>query len=152
MDLSGLDHNSLSFSFKFGWGLDGSGDHSNYHQLSKKHFTTKQVMSVCVSLRTLTVKDNKGEVIGWTSTVAGANKPQNVRPLALFPAKESSELLTEFVPMVESEVKEMQNEGVKLRVKIKGDARSKELLVQCTKCSMSMVDDKMMTTLFIDQT
>ena len=33
MDLSGLDQELIRIDFKMGWGLDGSGEHSNYHQL-----------------------------------------------------------------------------------------------------------------------
>ena len=51
LDLSGLDPASLQLAFSFNWGLDGSGDHKNYHQLSKVDYTTKQVMSVCFTLK-----------------------------------------------------------------------------------------------------
>ena len=44
INLSGLNQESLQVAFKITWGLDGSGDHKNYHQLSKVGFTTKQVM------------------------------------------------------------------------------------------------------------
>ena len=42
------------------WGLDGSGEHSNYHQLTKVSYTTKQVMSVCFDMREVTVSDAGG--------------------------------------------------------------------------------------------
>ena len=87
--------------YKFSWGLDGSGDHSNYHQLSKVHFTTKQVMSVCFSVTDVTVRDEKGASANWSSSQGGSNKPQNTRPLALFPAKETKDLLKKFIPIVE---------------------------------------------------
>ena len=35
LDLSTLDPGSLQVSFRFTWGLDGSGDHAEYKQLSK---------------------------------------------------------------------------------------------------------------------
>ena len=44
----------------------------------------------------------------WSSTAEGANEPQNTRPLALFLAQESKELLSEFIPLVESEVKTVE--------------------------------------------
>ena len=93
MDLSDIDLESLQVFFKFCWGLDGSGEHSDYHQLTKVGFTTKQVMSVCFTLREVKVVDCMGHSVSWNSKVAGSNKPQNTRPLALFPAKESKELL-----------------------------------------------------------
>ena len=43
INLTGLSDEGRQISFKFTWGLDGSGDHSNYHQLSKVGFSTKQV-------------------------------------------------------------------------------------------------------------
>ena len=44
INLSGLNQESLQVAFKISWGLDGSGDHKNYHQLSKVGYTTKQVL------------------------------------------------------------------------------------------------------------
>lgn len=43
IDLTGLSAEERQVAFKFTWGLDGSGDHSNYHQMSKVGYTTKQV-------------------------------------------------------------------------------------------------------------
>ena len=43
IDLTGISAEGREIAFKFTWGLDGSGDHSNYHQLSKVGFSTKQV-------------------------------------------------------------------------------------------------------------
>ena len=124
-----------------GWGLDGSGEHSNYHQLSKVSYTTKQVMSVCFALRSVTVTGSRGTVAHWSSTESGANKPQNTRPLALFPAKESTELLAEFVPLVEAEVQDIETDGVIL------EFRGEEKVATCEKCNMSMIDGKMVTNL-----
>ena len=82
MDVSGLDISQLQIFLKLNWGLDGSGDHSDYHQLSKVSYSTKQIMSVCFSLKEVEVKDNSGVSVFWTSRTDGANKPQNTRPLA----------------------------------------------------------------------
>ena len=141
MDLSEMDTDTMQVKFKVGWGLDGSGEHSNYHQLTKVSYNTKQVMSVCFAVREVVVSDASGARVCWSSTEAGANKPQNTRPLALFPAKESNELLSEFVPIVEAEVKEIEAEGVKVNVK------GVETEASCEKCSMSMLDGKMVTNL-----
>ena len=92
MDLSGLDNGRLQVSFKAVWGLDGSGDHSDYNQLTKVSYNTKQVMSVCFGLKEVAITDGSGILDTRTSSVAGANKPQNTRPLALFPAKETPDL------------------------------------------------------------
>ena len=141
IDFSSLDQSSLSYSFKMCWGLDGSGDHKSYHQLSKTKFTTKQVMSVCYTIKEVKVKDQLGKVVSWSSSTAGANKPGNTRPLLLFPGKESVELVKEVVPMVEEEVKQVKEEGVK--VKLEGV----EVKVKCEAANMSMVDGKMVAAL-----
>ena len=85
--------------------------------------------------------DDNGAVASWSSKVAGANKPQNTRPLALFPAKESTELLEEFIPIVEAEFDEVKAQGVKLEV------HGVETEASCVKCHMSMIDGKMVTNL-----
>ena len=139
MDLSSLDSSSLSIGFKFGWGLDGSGDHSDFHQLTKRHFSTKSVMSVCVSVKTVVAKDGNGKEVSWTSSSAGSNKPQNVRPLALFPSKENKELMAEFVPQVEDEIKEIKENGVM--------DRHLEVKCTCEDALLTMADGKMVTTL-----
>ena len=65
-------------------------------------------MSSCFSLNEMKVIDFKGSTATFISSVAGANKPQNTRPLALFPGKENQELLAEFVPIVEAEIKKLK--------------------------------------------
>ena len=141
MDLSGLDLNTLQICFKVGWGLDGSGEHKDYHQLSKISYTTKQVMSVCFAIPEVSVTDagNSAPVV-WTSRVAGSNKPQNTRPLALFPAKEDVTLLREFIPLVDAEVKDMEREGASVEVTEEG-GRSIDVIAHCSKCSMSMATE-----------
>lgn len=141
MDLTGLDMDSLSIIYSFCWGLDGSGDHSNYHQLSKTDFSTKQIISVCFSMKKLNVRDNKGGEANWNSSEAGANKPQNVRPLALFPGKEGKEMLEEFIPIIEKEIVEIKNESVEVNVK------SVEVHCKCEAAIFSMADGKMVTNL-----
>ena len=88
------------------------------------------------------ITDGSGILVTRTSSVAGANKPQNTRPLALFPAKETPELLADFVPKVQSEVKEVKTEGVKVEIR-----EGAKLIAECSKCSSSMVDGKMINTL-----
>ena len=67
---------------------------------------------MCFALREVSVSDGGNSVpVVWTSRLAGSNKPSNTRPLALFPAKEDVELLKEFIPIVEAEIKEMENGG-----------------------------------------
>ena len=128
-------------TFKFTWGLDGSGDHSDYHQLSKIGYTTKQVMSVCFALREVTIKDKNGVTVGWNSSVAGANQPQNTKPLALFPAKESKELLRDFVPKVEREIMKVKLEGVCVKI---GEMNFR---ASCTEADLNMADGKMVAAL-----
>ena len=142
LDLSALDSASLRVSFSCTWGLDGSGDHSDYNQLSKSDYSTKQVMSVCFSITEVKVVDSTGQEVIWSSSVAGANKPQHTRPLALFPEKESSDLMKDLVPRVESDVKMIKEEGVVVQG---GDETA--LTATCKQCKLSMIDGKMATTL-----
>ena len=82
LDLSMLSKDSpLKVKFIFNWGLDGSGDHANFHQISKSHFTTKSMMSVWFSINLVKVEDDCGNVVEWRSSDGGANRPQNIRPL-----------------------------------------------------------------------
>ena len=141
MDLSSLDKDHLEIVFKMCWGLDGSGDHSNYHQLSKVHFNTNSVMSVCFAIKEVEAKDQKGNSVVWASKTDGANKPQNTRPLAVFPAKENNELLQEFIPVVEAEIKDIKTEGLKI------DVGDEEARAQCGKSQMTMIDGKMINNL-----
>ena len=96
-------------------------------------------MSVCVSVKTVVAKDCNGKEVSWTSSSAGSNKPQNVRPLALFPSKENKELMAEFVPQVEDEIKEIKENGVM--------DRHLEVKCTCEDALLTMADGKMVTTL-----
>ena len=142
LDLSSLNHESMKVSFRFTWGLDGSGDHADYHQLSKCEYSTKSVMSVCFSLSEVKVTDGEGKHVIWTSSTSGANKPQNTRPLALFPEKESSALLQDLMPRIESDVKLIKDEGII----VKGEDEFAVTAV-CEEAKLSMADGKMITTL-----
>ena len=141
LDLSGLQPDNLSVTFSFTWGLDGSGDHSDYAQLSKSDYTTKQVMSVCFAIKEVKVVDGLGKQVNWSSSETGANRPQNTRPLALFPGKEGPALLQDFVPRVESDIRLIKDEGIVITVKNHG------LTAQCEGSKLSMADGKMVTTL-----
>ena len=142
LDLSGLDLASLRVSFSCTWGLDGSGDHSDYNQLSKSDYSTKQMMSVCFSITKVKVVDSSGHEVTWSSSLAGgANKPQHTRPLGLFPQKESSDLMKDLIPRVESDVKMIKEEGVVVK---KEDESA--LTAACEQIKLSMADGKMITT------
>ena len=49
-------------SFEFSWGLGGSGSHKSYNQVSKTAYSPKQVISVCFSLRELTLSQGNKSV------------------------------------------------------------------------------------------
>ena len=142
LDLSGLDPSSMNISFSFCWGMDGSGDHSNYQQLTKSDYTTKQVMSCCFAIKEVKVRDSLGQVVNWSSSVDGANRPQNTRPLALFPEQESSALMQEFVPLVEKDVKDITGEGVEVKLKAGSVVKA-----HCEEAKLSMADGKMVSML-----
>ena len=142
LDLSKLNTERLRIAFNFTWGLDGSGDHSDYHQLSKLDYTTKQVMSVCFSLREVQLMDDKGSKECWKSSLAGSNKPQHTRPLALFPEKECSEMLKDFVPLVENEIDKIKQDGLDVAI----DSCS-TVKANCGHAKLAMADGKMVVTL-----
>ena len=80
MDLSGLDQELIRIDFKMGWGLDGSGEHSNYHQLSKVSYTTKQVISACFALRSITELAHGAQ---WPTGAAQSPGQLNLKTLDL---------------------------------------------------------------------
>ena len=141
IDLSQLN-SDVQINFRFNWGLDGSGEHSNPHQLSKVHYSTKQVISVCFSMTYISVVDDRGAKAEWNSCDAGTNKPQNVQPLSLFPAKEEKVLLQEFIPIVEEEISKIQSNGIRVEL---GDGSKKRAI--CKSALLSMIDGKMITSL-----
>ena len=96
---------------------------------------------VCFALREVSVVDGQGMSASWSSTTAGANKPQNTRPLGLFPAKESRELLEEFIPVVEAKITTIKAVGVTVKV---GEM---EVQASCKSPDLTMADGKMVTTL-----
>ena len=86
--------------------------------------------------------DIDGNEASWKSSLTGSNRPQFTRPLALFPERENSEMLKEFVPLVENEVAMIKEEG--LEVKIESD---NTMRVRCEGAKLSMADGKMVVTL-----
>jgi hypothetical protein len=70
------------------------------------------------------------------------NRPQNTKPLALFPAKENKEFLEEFIPIVEAEIDIVKEEGV--QVIVKEDSVVKAC---CEKARLKMADGKFVTNL-----
>ena len=142
VDLSSLNTESqLKVRFQFTWGLDGSGDHSNFNQISKAHFSTKSAMSVCFSVTEVKIEDEAGNQVQWSSSEKGSNRPQNVCPLSIYPEKEEKELLTEFVPLVEEEIRDVVKNGVS--AEIGGD----EVDAICENSELSMIDGKMIAKL-----
>jgi len=131
------DVSKLRFSFNYG--LDGSGQHSDFNQMSKTHYSTASIMSVCFAVNEIGLENG---VTLWSSAEKGANKPQNVRPLALFPSKETDDLLKEFIPLLDSEVEAIKQDGINSELR---DGSKVQFI--CTKASMSMIDGKMVTRL-----
>ena len=100
-------------------------------------------MSVCLSIREVRVVDGLGNSVSYSTTeLGGANKSQNTRPLALFPAAENKELLEEFIPIVEAEIKKVKKEGVVVTLK-----DQEPILACCEKARLKMADGKMVTNI-----
>ena len=127
--------------FSFNHGLDGSGQHKNYNQMDKRHFTTENIMSVCFRVDKIKVISSETEVIIYDSTVQGANKPSNVRPWFIFPGKENDDLLKEIMPLIDLEVNHVKQNGIRLEVD------DVEWHIQVEKATLSMVDGKMIVRL-----
>ena len=143
VDLSGLESSDV-ISFEYTYGLDGSGDHMNANQLSKTHFSTQNVMLVAFSVKNITVTQNStgDKNVVWKSSCLGANKPRNVRPIAVFPEKETAELLTEFIPILDSEVADIAKNGVEVKTN-NGETK----VAKVSDSHMTMCDGKMVTNL-----
>ena len=62
-----------------------------------------------------------------------------MKPIAMFPEKESQELLREFMPILDEEVDDISKSGV--NVNISGEERK----VICVKSHMTLCDGKMIT-------
>ena len=71
----------------------------------------------------------------------GANKPGNVRPIAIFPEKESQQMLRDFMPILDEEVRDVHRALVP--VKISGEDRH----IKCAMTYMGLCDGKMITNL-----
>jgi len=125
--------------FSFNYGLDGSGQHSDYSQQSKSHFSTQQIINVCFALSS--IKKSDGTIL-WSSATKGHNSPQNVRPLALFPSKENDDMLREFIPSLDTEVKTIKENGLKLCL-----PNGQLIIAKIETESMSMCDGKMIVRL-----
>lgn len=130
--------NSGQVEFEYTYGLDGSGKQKNYNQLSKVNYSTENIMSCCFSLIKIIICGN----VVWSATDLGVNRPQNVRPLALFDGKENDQLLREFIPGLDKEVREINEKGLVLKA-----ADGVEITATCRKCKMAMADGKMVVRL-----
>jgi hypothetical protein len=124
--------------FSYVYGQDGSGCHQDYALMSKTTYSTKQIFSVCFALLSITKPD--GSVI-WSAAARGHNSPTNDRPLALFPEKECDELLREFNPTLDIEVKNVRS-GLTLTL-----PSGRIINARVLRDAMTMLDGKMIVRL-----
>ena len=75
-----------------------------------------------------------GTIVDWTSKETGSNRPQNVCPLSIYPEKEGKEVLVNFVPIVEEEIKEIMKDGVEIEID------NVKTISECINSEMSMID------------
>ena len=127
----------LNIAFEFCWGMDGSGNHKDWNQMSKRAYSTKDMFLVVFSLVKVWDEFDEKHLL-WTPT-KGHNSPTNVRPLAIIPAQETDELLDEVVPLYESEVEEMQEAEFRLIIELPGQLIKARMNFQ----QISMIDGKM---------
>jgi hypothetical protein len=134
-----LPEDDATIYFSFNYGLDGSGQHGDYAQISKANYSTKQVINVSFAL--CSIKNADGTIL-WCSSFRGHNSPQNIRPLALFPEKESDEILKEFIPSLDREVERIKETGLQINL-----PNQKTITAKVEKEAMSMCDGKMIVRL-----
>ena len=127
---------SITFTVKFG--LDGSGKHCDYNQRSKGD-STSSVMMACFSIDEI---ENEGNEIWNTAANLGHNSPKCTRVLALFPEKESFDLMKEFYPLLESEMKNILDNGIELTVN-----GQRVIEAHMKNPPIPYMDGKMLTTL-----
>jgi hypothetical protein len=139
LSLCNLSESDRFIQFSFNYGLDGSGQHSDYSQKSKSNFSTQQIINVCFAMSS--IKKSDGTIL-WSSATKGNNSPRNVRPLALFPSKENDDILREFIPTLDTEVKNIKENGLKLVL-----PNGQVIIAKIEKESMSMCDGKMIVRL-----
>ena len=126
-------------TFSYDYGMDGSGRQAEYARALKEGFSTEQLMTCCFGIRQIKVNDN--EI--WSASVAGgANSPLQVRPLALFPAKESDEVLRDYMAILEPEVDNLKENGLVIELP---DGRIIEAKID--EAAMKYLDGKMIATL-----
>jgi hypothetical protein len=106
--------------------------------MSKKNYSTSQIFSVCFGLLNITNPD--GSII-WSAAERGHNSPTNIRPLALFPEKECDELLREFNPTLDVEVKSVRA-GLTLKL-----PSGRVIIAKVVRDDMTLMDGKMISRL-----
>ena len=127
----------LNIAFEFCWGMDGSGDHKDWNQMSKKEYSTKDMFLVVFSLLKIWDELNKKSML-FTTAAKGHNSPTNVRPLAIIPAQETDDLLKEVIPLYEAEIEEMEEPDFRLIIELPGQQIKARMNFQ----QISMIDGK----------
>lgn len=128
-------------NFKFCYGMDGSGQHSDYEQKSKKDYSTSSVVFSAFSL--ISISSSITDEILWETTAH--NSPSTIRPLALFPSKETVEMLKDYAPTLDTEMKKIQQDGISLIMP--NGQHVTALFTAEGEEPMTMLDGKMITQL-----
>ena len=134
----GEDHFGEELNITLTWGLDGSGNNLDMNHINSAHFSTSNVMVACF---TVTSIRSMGQEL-WNVSELGHNSPKATRIFSLFPGKEEDALLRRFYPQIEQEFKEIQENGLIIKL----DGR-KEIKVNLLTCKGSQMDGKMISNL-----
>ena len=135
--LGGLqDQDSIppSVEFRIVYGLDGSGQHSDYAQMSKTSYSTAGIINASFSITGIRGQAPPQTDL-WTSPAH--NAAASIRPWALFDSKENDDLLRALVPKLEQQIQQVTQSGLSIR--LPGNRIIKASLVQA---KMTMVDGK----------
>jgi hypothetical protein len=124
--------------FGFGHFCDGSGGHAEYSHLGK----TRTTGHVFASYFTVNSIYDANEALLWDTLSRGHNSIYNIRPIALFPEKESDHLLEAFAPLLEQEIKDIKANGLRLTL-----PSGQRVFAKLDKSLMSMADGKIFTRL-----
>ena len=117
-------------------GYDGSGQHSVYGYRGNE--SSNMLLGTFTSQN---IKDPDGYELWSCVDVGGHNSPQNTRPLALFPEKETREVVTHYNNILEAEMNELRASGVRFEIEGKGQ-------IECeVKLKMTALDGKLITML-----
>ena len=130
-----FDGDKILFTYKFG--LDGGGLHRDIKH--KKGAVGAQIMVSFFVL--LSIEKEDGTVL-YDASEIGANSHKVTRPVAVFPAKETDDVVREFTRLLEAEKRDVDEDPIE--VVLPGGHK---VMAACKKGWMTMLDGRMLSRL-----